>query len=89
MNEPERCILSSPAAARGASEPMRPRMTDDEQAVRKRRIFKACMLGLMAGSGTFLALRYVGRLDVDPSLIVGAGIGVAVGMFLLRQVDRT
>ena len=55
---------------------------------RKQRIFRACMLGLMAGSGTFLALRFLLNLGVDPSLIAGAGVGVAVGMFLLQQVDR-
>ena len=55
---------------------------------RKQRIFRACMFGLMAGSGTFLALRYAARLGVDPSLIAGAGVGVAVGMFLLQRVDR-
>ncbi len=55
---------------------------------RKQKIFRACMLGLMAGSGTFLALRYAFSLGVDPSLIAGAGVGVAVGMYLLKQVDR-
>lgn len=55
---------------------------------RKQKIFRACMLGLMAGSGSFLALRYLANLAVDPSLIVGAGIGAAVGMFLLKQVDK-
>ncbi len=63
-------------------------MTEDQQNARKQKIFRACMLGLMAGSGTFLALRYVVQLGVDPSLIVGTGLGVAVGMFLLKQVDR-
>ena len=61
---------------------------DDEQQQRKQRIFRACMFGLMAGSGTFLALRYVAKLGVDSSLIAGAGLGVAVGMFLLKQVDK-
>ena len=60
-------------------------MTDPE--ARKQKIFRACMFGLMAGSGTFLALRYALKLDVDPALIAGAGIGIAVGMFLLKQVD--
>ena len=46
------------------------------------------MFGLMAASGTFLALRYVAKLGVDSSLIAGAGLGVAVGMFLLKQVDK-
>ena len=62
-------------------------MTDDERQIRKQKIFRACMLGLMAGSGMFLALRYVANLGVDPSLIVGSGLGVAVGMFLLKRVD--
>ena len=43
------------------------------------------MAGLMVGSGVFLALRYLVKLDTDPSLIVGAGLGVAVGMFLLKR----
>ena len=46
------------------------------------------MFGLMAASGTFLALRYLFKVDVDPALIAGAGLGVAVGVFLLKQVDR-
>ena len=64
------------------------RMTEDEQNIRKQKIVRACMLGLMVGSGTFLALRYLAKIDVDPSLIVGTGLGVAVGMFLLKQVDK-
>ena len=63
-------------------------MTEDERQQRKQKIFRACMFGLMAGSGTFLALRYLFELGVDPSLIAGCGLGVAVGMFLLQQVDR-
>lgn len=58
------------------------------QEERKQRIFRACMFGLMAGSGTFLALRYLLNVPVDPALIAGGGIGVAVGMFFLQQVDR-
>lgn len=58
------------------------------QEERKQKIFRACMFGLMAGSGTFLALRYALNIDVDPALIAGTGVGVAVGMFLLKQVDR-
>ena len=58
---------------------------DDE---RKQKIFRACMFGLMSGSGTFLALRYAFNIGVDPALIAGTGIGIAVGMFLLQQVDR-
>ncbi len=57
---------------------------DDE---RRQKIFKACMFGLMAGSGLFLALRYLLNLDIDPALIAGAGLGVAVGMFFLQKVD--
>lgn len=57
------------------------------QEERKQKIFRACMFGLMAGSGTFLALRYLINLDVDPAVIVGTGVGVSVGMFLLKQVD--
>lgn len=63
-------------------------MSEDEQWARKQRIFRACMFGLMAGSGTFLALRYLFNLGVDPSLIAGAGVGVALGMHLLQKVDR-
>ncbi len=63
-------------------------MTEDDRQARKQKIFRACMIGLMVGSGTFLALRYVARLGVDPSLIVGTGLGIAVGMFLLKQVDQ-
>ena len=64
-------------------------MTDDERQARKQKIFKAVMFGLMAGSGLFLALRYLLKLDVDPSLIAGTGVGVALAMFLLKQVDQT
>ena len=63
-------------------------MTDDERKIRKQKIFRACMLGVMAGSGGFLVLRYLFRIDIDPALIAGAGIGVAVGMFLLQRVDK-
>jgi hypothetical protein len=65
-------------------------MADEEatRVARKQKIFRACMFGLMAGSGTFLALRYALRIDVDSAMVVGAGIGVAVGVFLLKQVDR-
>ena len=58
---------------------------DDE---RRQKIFRACMFGLMAASGTFLALRYLFNLEVDPALIAGAGVGVAVGMFFLQKVDQ-
>lgn len=57
---------------------------DDE---RRQKIFKACMFGLMAGSGVFLALRYLFDLGVDPALIAGAGLGVAVSMFFLKRID--
>ncbi len=57
---------------------------DDE---RRQKIFRACMFGLMAASGTFLGLRYVFNLGIDPALIAGAGLGVAVGMYFLQQVD--
>ena len=63
-------------------------MTDDEHQARKQRIFRACMIGLMVGSGVFLALRWGLKLAVDPSLIAGTGLGVAVGVFLLQRVDR-
>jgi hypothetical protein len=63
-------------------------MSEDEQWARKQKIFRACMYGLMVASGTFLALRYLFSLGVDPSLIAGAGVGVAVGMHLLQMVDR-
>ncbi len=55
---------------------------------RKQKIFRACMLGLMAASGMFLGLRYVFNLGVDPSLIAAAGLGIAVGLFFLQRVDR-
>jgi hypothetical protein len=58
------------------------------QDERRQKIVRACMAGLMVGSGTFLGLRYLFRLGVDPALIVGTGLGVAVGMFLLQQVDK-
>ncbi len=61
------------------------RQTDEE---RKQKIFRACMLGLAAGSGTFLALRYALNIGVDPSLIAGTGVGITIGMFLLQRVDR-
>ncbi len=63
-------------------------MTEDERQERKQKIFRAVMAGLMVGSGTFLALRYFFSIGVDPSLIAGTGIGIAVGMFLLKQVGR-
>jgi len=46
------------------------------------------MLGLMVGSGTFLALRYLFDVSVDPALIAGAGLGVAVGLFMLQRINR-
>ena len=63
-------------------------MTEDERRQRKQRIFRACMLALMAGSGTFLALRLVVSLGVEAALIAAAGVGTAVGIFLLQQMDR-
>lgn len=61
-------------------------MTPQEE--RKQKIVRACMFGLMAGSGTFLALRYLFAIGVDPAAVAGTGIGIAVGMFLLQRVDR-
>jgi len=55
---------------------------------RRQKIFRACMFGLMAASGTFLALRYLFSIGVDPALIAGAGVGVAVGMYFLQRVDQ-
>ena len=59
---------------------------EDEE--RKQKIFRACMLGLMAASGTYLSLRYLFKVGVDPALIAGAGLGVAVGLFFLQRVQR-
>ena len=61
---------------------------DDERQDRKQKVFRAVMAGLMVGSGAFLGLRYFFDAGVDPSLIAGAGLGIAVGMFLLQQVDK-
>ncbi len=63
---------------------------DDEKArlARKQKVFRGCMMGLMAGSGVFLALRYAFNVGVDPSLVAATGVGVAVGLFLLQQVER-
>lgn len=63
-------------------------MTEDDGQERKQKIFRAVMAGLMIGSGTFLALRYLFNIGVDPSAIAGTGLGIAVGMFLLQRVDR-
>lgn len=60
-------------------------MSDDD---RKQKVFRAVMAGLAVGSGVFLALRYAFSVGVDPALIAGTGIGIAVGMFLLKQIDR-
>lgn len=64
------------------------RVTDDEHQERKQKVFRAVMAGLMVGSGVFLALRYFFNVGVDPSLVTGTGIGIAVGMFLLQRVQR-
>ncbi len=63
-------------------------MSQDDDQLRKQKVFRSVMLGLASGSGTFLLLRYVAKLDVDPSLIAGTGIGIAVGLFLLQQVVK-
>ncbi len=63
-------------------------MTEDERQLRKQKIVKAVMFGLMTGSGIFLAERYLLKLDSDISLIVATFFAVAVGMHLLQQVDK-
>lgn len=63
-------------------------MSQDDDQLRKQKVFRAVMLGLACGSGTFLLLRYVANVDVDPSLIAGTGVGISVGLFLLQQVPR-
>jgi hypothetical protein len=60
-------------------------MTDDE---RKQKVFRAVMAGLMVGSGLFLSLRYLFKTGVDPALIAGTGLGVAVAVFLLKRVGQ-
>ena len=63
-------------------------MTDDERQLRKQKIFKAVMLGLMTGSSIFLAERYLLKLEPEISLVVATFFAVAVGMHLLQRVDK-
>jgi hypothetical protein len=58
---------------------------DDE---RKQKVFRAVMAGIAAGSGLFLLLRWGLKIGVDPSLISGTGLGVAVAVFLLQRIAR-
>jgi len=64
-------------------------MSEPSDKERKERVFRAVMLGLMAGSATFLAERYLLRIEVDTAAIVAAGIAVAVTVHLLQQIKRT
>lgn len=63
-------------------------MSEPSDKDRKERVFRAVMLGLMAGSATFLAERYLLRIDVETALVVAAGIAVAVAVHLLQKVQR-
>ena len=64
-------------------------MADDAEKKRKDRVFKAVMLGLMAGSAVFLGERYLLKLDADTSLIVATFCAVAVAVYLLQKIDKT
>jgi hypothetical protein len=63
-------------------------MSQDENQIRKQKVFRAVMLGLACGSGTFLVLRYLLRLEVDPSLIAGTGVGISIGLFFLQRITQ-
>lgn len=63
-------------------------MSEQPDKDRKERVFRAVMLGLMAGSATFLAERYLLKIEVDTALIVATGIAVAVAVHLIQQIAR-
>ena len=60
----------------------------DSDRDRKQRVFRAVMLGLMAGSAMFLAERYLLKIEVETALVVATGIAVAVTVHLLQQITR-
>lgn len=62
---------------------------DDAEKARKIKLTRGIMFGLMAGSGVFLAERYLLKMEIDPALIVATFAGVAVSVFLLRLPDRS
>jgi hypothetical protein len=63
-------------------------MATDDNDDRKQKVFRAVMAGIAAGSGLFLALRWGLKIGVDPSLISGTGLGVAVAVFLLQRIEK-
>ena len=64
-------------------------MSGEPEKTRKDKTFKAVMSALMAGSGTFLAERYLLEIDVDTALVVATFFAVAVAVYLLQQIERT
>ena len=63
-------------------------MADDADKVRKEKVFKGVMIGFMAGSGVFLAERFLLKLDVETSLIVATFCAVATAVHLLGRIAK-
>jgi hypothetical protein len=65
-------------------------MTEQDQRtpeeIRKNKVVRAVMFGLMAGSGLFLALRMALKLDVEISLIAATFSAFSVAVFLLHKI---
>jgi hypothetical protein len=63
-------------------------MATNPDEERKQKVFRAVMAGIAVGSGLFLVLRWGFNVGVDPSLISGTGLGVAVALFLLQRIKQ-
>ena len=64
-------------------------MSEAQDKARKEKTFKAVMIGLMVGSGTYLAERYLLKIDVDTAVVVATGVAVALTVYLLQQIARS
>lgn len=48
-------------------------------------VFRIIMAGVMVASASFLLIRTLLKVDLDPALILSAGIGGALVAFLLKR----
>ncbi len=60
-------------------------MADKPTPTRQSKTFKAVMLGMAAGSATFLVCRWLFKLSFEPSWIAAGFVGFAIGTFLVQK----